>query len=288
MYAPRRIHCKRCDRVKVEHVPWARGKQRNTLHFQGFLSHWAKKLAWKQVAVEFGVHWNDVFRAVESVVTWGLKRRCLRGIKAIGVDELMIWKGHKYITVVYQIDQHCKRLLWLGRERTAESFNGFFDMLGKRRSRAIRFVCSDMWKAYLNVIAERTPKAVHILDRFHIVANLNKALDEVRAHEARRLKLECGDSYTLKKTRWCLLKKPKNLNKSQRGRLRELLSYNLKTVRAYLLARDFNHLWDYTSPIWAGKFLDQWCSTTMRSKIEPMKKIARQMRSHKRKYAKFS
>ena len=94
-------------------------------------------------------------------------------------------------------------------------------------------------------------------------------------------KLECGDSYTLKKTRWCLLKKPKNLNKSQRGRLRELLSYNLKTVRAYLLARDFNHLWDYTSPIWAGKFLDQWCSTTMRSKIEPMKKIARQMRSHK-------
>ena len=187
VYAPRRIHCKRCDRVKVEHVPWARGKQRNTLHFQGFLSHWAKKLAWKQVAVEFGVHWNDVFRAVESVVTWGLKRRCLRGIKAIGVDELMIWKGHKYITVVYQIDQHCKRLLWLGRERTAESFNGFFDMLGNRRSRAIRFVCSDMWKAYLNVIAERTPKAVHILDRFHIVANLNKALDEVRAHEARRL-----------------------------------------------------------------------------------------------------
>jgi transposase len=156
----------------------------------------------------------------------------------------------------------------------------FFTMLGPLRYRHIRYVCSDMWKGYLKVVAQRLPDAVHILDRFHIVANLNKALDKVRAAEAKKLSA-IGDSETLKKTRWCILKRPKNLTTKQRGRLKELLSYNLKTVRAYLLSQEFQFFWTYKSSTWAERFLDSWCRTVMRSRIEPLKGFARQMRHHK-------
>jgi transposase len=137
-----------------------------------------------------------------------------------------------------------------------------------------------MWQPYLDVIRQNCSQALHILDRFHIVAKMNKALDEVRAEETRRMKRE-GRDPVLKKSRWLLLKRQENLKDEQRFRLRDLLRYNLKTVRAYLLKETFQLLWDYNSPAWAGKFLDEWCRQTMRSRIEPMKKIARSLRQHR-------
>ena len=122
--------------------------------------------------------------------------------------------------------------------------------------------------------------ALNILDRFHIVAKLNLAIDEVRAGEARQL-VKDGYEPVLKKSRWCLLKRPGNLTDSQRIRLREVLRYNLKSVRAYLFKEYFQQFWDYESPAWAGKFLDQWCNEVMRSRIDPLKKFARTVRSHR-------
>lgn len=80
---------------------------------------------------------------------------------------------------------------------------------------------------------------------------------------------------------WCLLKRPENLTDKQRIRLRDLLRYNLQSVRAYLLKEEFQQLWEYESPAWAGKFLDQWCTKAMRSRIDPLKKFARTVRAHR-------
>ena len=82
-----------------------------------------------------------------------------------------------------------------------------------------------------------------------------------------------GRAPVLRKSRWLLLRRNQNLGADQHFRLRDLLRYNLKTVRAYLLKEAFQQLWEYNSPAWAGKFLDEWCRQTMRSRIEPMKKI---------------
>jgi len=109
---------------------------------------------------------------------------------------------------------------------------------------------------------------------------LNKALDEVRAGEHRQLKND-GFEPVLKKSRWCLLKRQENLTSKQEAKLKDLLRYNLKSVRAYLLKEDFHGFWDYISPCWAGKYLDRWCTRAMRSRIEPMKKVARTIRRHK-------
>lgn len=279
LYRMRRVACPTCG-VKVEQVPWGCGKHQLTTAYMVFLAHWAKKLSWQETAQSFRTSWEKVCQAVEYVVQWGLAQRTLGPISAIGVDEIQYAKGHKYLTLVYQIDAGMTRLLWIGQERTVESFNRFFDMIGKDLSSKIEFVCSDMWKPYLRVIRERCSQALNILDRFHIVAKMNEALDDVRAAEARRLTQD-GYEPVLKKSRWCVLKRKSNLTDHQRFRLRDLLRYNLKTVRAYLLKEDFQQFWEYDSPTWAGKFLDQWCRQVMRSRIEPMKKVVATLRRHR-------
>ena len=279
LYRMRRINCSDCG-VKIEQVPWGHGKHQLTTAYLLFLAHWARKLSWKETALSFKSSWEKVFQSVETVVRWGLANRSLGTITAIGVDEVAYGKGHKYLTLVYQIDAQCTRLLWVGKERTVASFEQFFNMIGPELSSKIDFVCSDMWKPYLRVIRERCSHALNILDRFHIVQKLNKALDEVRASEARKLEQD-GVEPVLKKTRWFVLKNRSNLNDKQRIGLRDLLRYNLKTVRAYLLKEQFQFFWDYDSPAWAGKFLDAWITQVMRSRIEPLKKVAKTLRNHR-------
>lgn len=279
LYTMRRVDCRDCG-VKVEALPWANGKHTLTRAYMLFLAQWARKLSWKDTAQSFRTSWEKVFNAVEWVVDWGLAHRELGTIRAIGVDEIQYGRGHKYLTLVYQIEAGCTRLLWVGQERTKASFAKFFAMIGKQVCEKVEFVCSDMWKPYLEMIALHCPNALNILDRFHIVAKMNKAIDEVRADESRRM-VRDGYEPVLKKSRWCLLKRPENLTDKQRLRMRDLLQYNLRTVRAWLLKEEFQQLWDYISPDWAGKFLDQWCTQVMRSRIEPMKKFARTVRAHR-------
>jgi len=279
IYAMRRVNCPACG-VKVERVPWCDGKNQLTTTYRWFLAGWAKRLSWKGVAEAFGTTWQNVFRSVKHAVSWGLEHRELEGIESIGVDEVQWQRGHKYLTLVYQIDSGSKRLLWIGKDRTTKTFLRFFRMLGKERSGKLKFICSDMWKPYLKVIAKKASDAIHVLDRFHIMQKMNKAIDEVRAAEVKRLK-EDGYEPVLKHSRWCYLKRPENLTAKQTVKLSELLKYKLRSVRAYLLKEDFQNFWEYSGPAWAGKFLDQWCTRTMRSKLEPMKKVARTLRNHR-------
>jgi len=214
-------------------------------------------------------------------VAWGLANRNLDHITAIGIDEIC-WKkkGSKFLTLVYQIDNGCKRLLFVGKDRTKKTLLSFFEEFGPERSSLLRFVCTDMWKPYLLVVAEKARQALNILDRFHIMSHMNKAIDQVRATEVKTLKAK-GKKAVLTGSRWCLLKRPENCTESQATKLQELVAINLKTVRAYLLKEDFQRFWDYKSVWWATKFLDDWCKRTMRSRIDPMKKIARMLRSHR-------
>ena len=279
VYVMRRVACPGCG-VKVESVPWAEGKNTLTRAYMQFLAGWARRMSWQEVADVFRTSWAKVFRSVEWIVAWGLEHRDLSGVTAIGVDEILWRRGHRYLTVVYQIDRQCRRLLWVGEDRTVKTLLGFFREFGEERSAQLKYVCSDMWKPYLMVIAKKAGSALHVLDRFHIVQHLNKAIDEVRAQEARQMKAD-GLEPLLKHSRWCLLKRPENRTGKQEVKLADLLRYNLRTVRAFLLKEDFDLFWTYTSPHWAGQFMDASCRQTMRSRIEPMKKVARMLRNHR-------
>lgn len=281
LYTMRRVNCKHCGKVVVEQLPWSTGKSPVTKQFAAFLAFWARKLSWKETALCFRVSWDIVADAVSWVVQWGLAHRNLDNVTAIGVDEIQYKKGQRYLTLVYQIDKHCRRLLWIGKKREKGTLHAFCDFMGEQRCKEIEFICSDMWQAYISVIAERLSNAVHVLDRFHIVANLNKAVDEVRRAEVKKLKDEGKPAY-LKKSRWLFLKRKKRVRGHARTRLQELLTMNLRTVKAYLFKEDFDHLWTYKCPGWASTFIDQWTRDVMRHRSLPeLKKFARTIREHK-------
>jgi len=165
VYHMRRVDCPDCG-VTVERVPWSDGKSPMTTEYEWFLARWARRMSWKEVSEAFGVRWDWVYKAVKHADSWGLTHRDLENIKAIGVDEVQWKKGHKYQTVVYQLDEGRKRLLWVGADRTAKTLLRFFRYLGAERSGRLQFVCSDMWQAYIKVIAKKASQAIHILTVF--------------------------------------------------------------------------------------------------------------------------
>jgi transposase len=136
-----------------------------------------------------------------------------------------------------------------------------------------------MWKPYLKVIAEQLGAAVHVLDRFHVVGQLGKAVDTVRREEVRQLRSK-GQGEVLAKTKYCLLKNPENLTENQKVRLKDILHLNLRSVRAYQLKDSFRLFWNYTSPYWASWYLKKWCARAMRSRLEPFKKFVGTIRRH--------
>jgi len=278
-YRMRRIDCPDCG-VKVERVPWADGKSHATKVFQLFLARWARKLSWKETAESFCTSWDTVFRSVKSIVEYGLRHRSLDGVEAIGIDEIQFGQGHNYLTLVYQLDAGRRRLLFIGRERTKEALRKIFDEFGAKRTQALKFICTDMWKNYLDVIAEKAPRALNILDRFHIVQHLGKAINRIRIDEVRQLKEEGYDETLLKHTKYCFLKNPENLTEKQELKLDDVLQYRLKSVRAYQLKESFQLFWDYESPYWAQWYLEKWCARAMRSRLDPIKDFVRTIRAH--------
>jgi len=205
-YSPRRVSCP-VDGILVERVPWAVGKEHLTTTYKVFLARWAKRLTWKETAEIFNSSWDSVYRAVQFVVAYGLANRDMDNIKEIGVDEIKVWSGHKYLTLVYQLDSYAKRLLWSAPERKANTLLKFFKELGKERCLRLKFVCSDMWAPYMKAIREKAPHALNILDRFHIMKKFNEAIDQIRREEVKKLK-DNGEDNVLENGRWVFIMLP--------------------------------------------------------------------------------
>ena len=188
--------------------------------------------------------------------------------------------GRVFWVLIYQIDAHMVRLLWVGHDRTGDTLRAGLNQLGESVCAGIRFVCSDMWGPYFAPIRDMLSGALHILDRFHIRQLLNKAVDDVRKGEAQAL-AQAGLKPQLKKLRWALLKNRKNWTRKERKRMRQLESSGLASIRAYWLVAAFEHFWGYLSPTWAGKFLDAWCQRVRRSRLAPLKKVAATLTQHR-------
>lgn len=233
--APRRVDCP-WEGIRTEWIPWSNGKERMTTRYKIFLARWARRLSWKETSQVFETSRGCVFRAVEFVVNYGLAHRSLEGMTQIGVDEIAVFKGHQYLMIVCQLDAGSGRLLWFGPERKVKTLLRFFRMLGKERSEKLRFVCSDMWKPYLKVIAKKAPQALNILDRFHIMKKSGEAIDQVRHQEVAAFTAK-GSGNLLENGRLALLKRPENLSEKQTIRLSELLRLNLKTSRPIFSGR---------------------------------------------------
>src|SRR5271169_4914551 len=162
----------------------------------------------------------------------GLAQRKLEGVQALGVDEIHWGRGKRadnFLTVLYQIDRDCRRLLWVGRRRTQATLRKGLKALGPEVVKGLCFVCSDMWKPYLQVVAAEAGHALHVLDRFHITMHLNQAVDQVRRGESTRLRA-AGKAERLKHMRWTLLRRGSRVRGRARQKLQALLASKLATA----------------------------------------------------------
>jgi len=280
-YAPRRLQC--ADHgIHVEAMPWNEGKRPWTRAMMVFLARWARRLSWKETAEVCDVSWEAVYRSVQWIVAWGLAHRVLTGITAIGLDELHWRKGKQsanYLTLIYQVDEGCRRLLWVGLRRTERALRRGLRTLGAEVLAGIRVVVSDLWRPYLAVVRRHMSQAVQILDRFHLTALLNKAVDQVRRNEGYALR-GSPRGQRLKKTRWLLLKPRTRVRGKARERLDAVIYSKLRTARAWMLKEAFAHFWTYNHPWWAQAFLDVWISRALRSRLAPIRKFALTLRAH--------
>lgn len=276
VYAPCRVTCPRCEAVHVEHMPWAAGKRRLTKAFAVTIATWAKLLPWLQVARLFGCSWCTVAASVTYVVAFGLARRDLSCITHIGIDEISRQKGHVYLTNVYNL--RTGSLIWSGEGRTKDTLTAFFEFFGSERTAKLVGICCDMWPSYIEAVKAKAPQALLVFDKFHIVRKLTEAVDIVRKQEVSEKSAE--HKGILAGTRYIWLKNPWNLTDKQKTSLGFLETLNLKIHRAYLLKESFRDFWQSTSKENARKFMEQWFTWAMESKIKPMQEFALLLKRH--------
>jgi transposase len=275
VYRPYRVRCPRCG-VRVERVPWAARWARVTTALARSVALLARKLSWAEGAAHFGLNWKTVAAIVREAVAVGRKLRRWRPRHVLGIDEVSRAKGQRYLTLVSDLARG--RLVWAGEGRTRETIAGCFGRLGPRRARAIRVVCCDMWAPSVEAVRRHLPQATLVFDRFHIVQHLNRAVDTVRRQAWRQL--AGTERPACKRTRWLWLKNPWNLKPKERRRLSALCRLNLPIVRAYLLKEEFQRFWDYVRAGKASQHLAYCLSWATRSRLEPMKAVARLVKAH--------
>jgi len=280
-YAPRRVTCPQHG-VIVEYMPWNVGKHTMTVPMMVFLAQWAKRLSIQEVGSVFRVGWHGVFQALEWVVCWGLKNRTLTGITGIGIDELHWKRGQRnkaYVTLIYQVDKCQRRLLGIVRGHAQRDLRRGLRRLGTDALDSVRYVCSDMWKAFLKVIPEWFPRAVHMIDRFHVTQLINQAVDKVRRCDMAAMKGR-PQAKRIKGLRWTILRRFSRVRGRARQALTRMMSARLATGRAWQLKEAFHHFWTYNSTRCARDFLRAWITRAKRSRIPSLCKFAKTLQRH--------
>lgn len=278
------LHCE-TPRVKCKHhgvksvaVPWAGKNSRFTLLFESFAIRVLQAARSVEEARKLlGLNWHQVEAIKQRAVARGLARRTAEPIAYLGVDEKSFHRGHSYITSV--VDLETSRVLEVVEERTEASCRRLLDtaLTADQRSE-VKAVALDMWPAFANAVAATLEQAVIVHDRFHVSKHLNEAVDQVRRRENGQLAKE-GD-HRLKGSRYFWLVNAENLDERFQAAFAALKDADLKVSRAWAIKELFRDFWDYRTRGWGRRHFDKWYSWAIRSRLNPIKKVARMLKRH--------
>jgi transposase len=276
VYSPREIRCRKHGQA-VEAIPWAAPSSRVTYRFEYAMLRMCSDMTQKAVAELLGLPTSTLSDLLHRAIKRGREGHKIRGLKKMGVDEISYAKGHKYATVVYDLDRSC--VVWIGAGKGRETIDRFFtETLSDYQRSQIKWACCDMSEAYIGAIKAHCCNATLVLDRFHIVKKLNEAVDEVRKQQWRQTSKK--DRKTLKGLRWLLFRHSSTRTQEATRTLRQLEKLNRRIYRAWRLKDEFEPFWDYKRPSAARAFLKNWTATAMRSRLEPIKSFVRTLRAH--------
>ena len=269
-----RVACPTCG-PKLERLSWLPLWSRVTLRLAESVARLCKVLPIKHVAEFYELGWDAVKAIDKEWLERTLGEPDLSNLTQLALDEFAIRRGQRYATIF--VEPHRKQVLWVCRGHGREDIRPFFEKLGPQGCRRLEAVAMDMSAAFEAEVRAQCPQARIVYDLFHVVAKYGReVIDKVRTAEAKRQTARC-EREVIKGSRWLLLRNGPDLKRKDRVRLRELLKANRRLATVYVLKDDLKVLWDYRLPSYAMQFWREWYARAIRSRIEPLKRFARQL-----------
>jgi transposase len=276
--AVRRVACRTCGRVRQERLDWLAANPHYTKRFALYVGKQCRGASVKEVATDLRLDWHAVKAMDKLYMREQLTRAGPIAPAVIGIDEFSIRKGYVFRIVVSDLER--QQPLWFGGvDHSAESLAMFYEFLGPERSQRIRLAVMDMWKPFRKATAAHAPQAAILYDKFHVLQQLNDAMDRVRKAEYQRLTNQADRKY-IKGQKYVLLSHRENLSPEKRQRLKTLLAANKRLNTAYVLKEQFGQLWEYRRESWARRFFEQWRASLRWQRLKPFEEFAALIERH--------
>ncbi len=274
---PPRVSCPEHGVHQVT-LPWAQPGSRFTNLFEALAIDVLLAANIKKAAGLMRITWDEAWHLMERAVHRGRAAKGNNLPQQIGIDEKAIAKGHRYMTIVCDLQE--STVEYIGEDRKESSLATYFEAFPEKRRKEIEAISLDMWPAYISACLDKVPGAdgKMVFDRFHIMRHVVDAVDKVRKQEHKAL-MKAGDT-TLSKSKYLWLTNPSNMTDKARERFEELKVAELKTGRAWALKEALRDLWSYTSEAWAAKFWKRWYFWATHSRLAPMIDVAKLIARH--------
>lgn len=274
-----RLECTDCGCIRQERIEFVDKRVTYTRAFARYVIELSKYMTIKDIALHLNTSWDIIKDIQKKYLKKKFSKPKLKHIKQIAIDEISIAKGHKYLTIV--LDLESGAVIFVGDGKDADSLEPFWKRL-RCSGAKIEAVAIDMSPAYKKAVLSNLPNVKLVFDHFHIIKLFNKKLSNLR----RKLYRELTDIYqkeVLKGIRWLLLKNPDNLDekKNEKERLEKALEINKPLAIAYYLKEELRQLWAQENKVKAEEFLDDWIKLAHASKIPILTRFANTMAAHK-------
>jgi transposase len=274
-----RVECRRCRIIRQVALPFADPRRRYTKAFERYALELSRLMTIQDVAQHLGVGWDTIKDIQKRDLQHRFKRPRLGKLKQIAIDEISIGHGHRYLTVVLNLETGA--VVFVGDGKGAEALGPFRGRLRAAKAQ-VEAVATDMSPAYIQAVRENLGDAVHVFDHFHVVKLFNEKLSDFR-RELYREATEQMDKDVLKGTRWLLLKNPENLDprRKERERLEEALRMNRPLATVYYMKEDLRQIWDQPDKETAARVLEDWIRRAEASCIKVLQKFAGTLAMHR-------
>lgn len=268
--------CRRCNRVLREPIHFARPKGRSVKAFDRFVVQLCTIATIKAVAAFLGVGWDLVKGIFKEDLRKRLKKRKLTQVRYIAVDEFAVRKGHRYMTVV--MDLETGQILHVAHGKGADALIPFLKRL-RRLKVKLRAVAMDMSPAYMQAVSDVFPQVDIVHDPYHIVSTVNKAIDETRKDMYRSLTGE--QRSVIKGSRFLLLRSLESLKENALEKLAHIMELNEPLYQAYLLKEEMRWFWNLPNAQAAEQFLQNWTQEAYATGLKKFHKLADSLLRHK-------
>jgi transposase len=272
-----RVDCPEHGVVQIA-VPWAEAGSRFTARFEALVIDWLLEASFAAAARQLGLSWDEVAGIQDRAVRRGLERRDRKAPKRIGVDETSFQRRHEYVTTVNDLDAGV--VLYVADDRRQESLDAFYEELGAEACAGLESVAMDMWAPYIASTRAYLPDAERkiVFDKFHVAKHLGDAVDQVRRRENRELRSQGDDRLVATKYWW--LQNPDRMRADHWREFAPLRTSRLKVARAWAIKEAAMSLWGYLRRGWAERMWRRWYGWAIRSRLEPVKRVARMIQTH--------